>query len=119
MPMNRETGKDRWRRIPKEYFKKRDRLQSLKLQLSALAFLGVIAWWAAGIDWKGGADASSTTDLNGLRANHGELARVHTAWANQCNACHVPFEPIDGRGLFESTASVDNRSSDKLCTTQR
>jgi hypothetical protein len=117
MPTNRETGKDRWRRIPKEYFKKRDRLQSLKLQFSALAFIGVIAWWASGIDWKGGTDVSASTDLNGLRANHGELARVHTAWANQCNACHVPFEPIDGRGLFATTSAVDNRSSDKLCMT--
>jgi predicted CXXCH cytochrome family protein len=115
MPMNRETGKDRWRRIPKEYFKKRDRLQSAKLQLSALAFVLVIAWWVLGIDWKG--QSESSTDLNGLRANHGELASVHNAWANQCNACHVPFEPIDGRGLFASSSSVENRSSDKLCMT--
>ncbi len=113
MAMKRETGKDRWRRIPKNYFKSRDRLQNLKLQLSVLATVLSIAWFASGINWTGSSDSS--TDLNGLRANHGELNRVHAAWANKCDACHVPFEPIDGRPLFSSVASVENRSSDKLC----
>jgi hypothetical protein len=111
--MKRETGKDRWRRIPKNYFKTRDKIQSAKLWLSAVALVLSVAWWASGIDWKGG--SPSTTDLNGLRANHGELNRVHSAWTNQCDACHVPFEPIDGRPLFSSKSSSDNRSSDKLC----
>jgi hypothetical protein len=113
MPMTRETGKDRWKKVPKDYFKKRDRLQNLKLQLSGLACVLALGWWAIGVDWTGG--RSSSNDLNGLRANHGELARVHTAWANKCETCHVPFEPIDGRPLLSSKSVAEGRSSDKLC----
>jgi hypothetical protein len=115
MPMNRETGKDRWRRIPKDYFKTRDRLQGAKLQLSFVAFVLSLAWVVLGVDWKGKNPLTSTTDLNSLRANHGTLARAHAAWDTKCDACHVPFEPIDGRSLFASTSSASNRSSDKLC----
>ena len=116
MPINRETGKDRWRRVPKDYFKGRDRLQTTKLFFSTLAFILSLSWLASGIDWKNPAGWKST-DGNSLRANHGPLARVHAAWDNQCEACHVPFEPIDGRGLFASASSPSNRSSDQLCMT--
>lgn len=115
MPTQRETGKDRWRRVPKNYFKSPDRLQRAKLLGSALALVLALGWFALGIDWKSPASTFSSTDLNSLRANHGTLARVHATWDNKCEACHVPFEPIDGRSLFASTSSVPNRSSDKLC----
>ena len=50
---------------------------------------------------------SSSTDLNSLRANHGELAQVHLAWEKKCDACHEPFKPINGRGLLSSTSSTE------------
>ena len=112
MPMKRETGKDRWKRVPKDYFKKPDGITKAKLWLSGLACVAALGWWASGVDWSG--DKASTTDLNSLRTNHGEVARVHAAWENKCDACHEPFQPIDGRGLFSSTAVAD-QSSDKLC----
>ncbi len=114
MPMNRETGKDRWRRVPKDYFKKSDRLQNTRFLFSVLAIVLSLGWFASGVDWKSPASLKST-DANSLRANHGTLARVHAAWDNKCEVCHVPFEPIDGRGLFASTSSASNRTSDKLC----
>jgi hypothetical protein len=112
MPMKRETGKDRWRRVPKDYFKKRDSIQNAKLLFSGL--LGILALGYAAWGFKK-SEGTSTTDLNGLRANHGELARVHAAWENRCDACHVPFEPIDGRPLLSSKSAAEGRSSDKLC----
>ncbi len=115
MPTNRETGKDRWRRVPKDYFKERDRLQKSKLLLSSLALhpaAGLVpprgSTGDAATSWK-------ATDTNSLRANHGTLARVHAAWDNKCDACHVPFEPIDGRPLFASASTPATRTSDKLC----
>jgi hypothetical protein len=114
MPMNRETGKDRWRRIPKDYFKGRDRLQTWKLSFWVLALILAVGWFALGVDWKNPTNLKAT-DVNSLRANHGTLAWVHEAWDNKCEACHVPFEPIDGRSLFASASSPSNRSSDKLC----
>lgn len=114
MPMNRETGKDRWRRVPKNYFKTRDRLQAAKLQLSAVALVLALGWAALGFDWKGFRPLTAN-DGNSLRANHGTLAKAHASWDNRCDACHVPFEPIDGRALFASTSSAPNRSGDRLC----
>src|ERR1700733_4797578 len=99
MPMNRETGKDRWRRIPKNYFKGQDWLQRSKLLFSTLAVVLAVGWFASGVDWKNPVSLKST-DVNSLRANHGTLAWVHASWDNKCDVCHVPFEPIDGRGLF-------------------
>ena len=114
MPMNRETGKDRWKRVPKDYFRTPDRLQRTKLRLSALACVLALGWWAIGVDWTG--KGASSTDTNSLRANHGELARVHTAWENKCDACHKAFEPIDGRPLLSSkSAPSGQRKSDHLC----
>jgi hypothetical protein len=114
MSMMRETGKDRWRRVPKDYFKGPDRLQGAKLLLWLLAFVLSLGWFASGIDWTNPTSWTST-DGNSLRANHGTLARVHAAWDHQCDACHVPFEPIDGRALFASASSPSTRSSDQLC----
>src|SRR3954453_22646368 len=99
MPMKRETGKDRWRRVPKDYFKKRDSIQNAKLLFSGL--LGVLAIGYAAWGFKS-SEGTSASDLNGLRANHGELARAPAAWENRCAACHAPFEPIDGRPLLSS-----------------
>jgi len=115
MPMHRETGEDRWKRIPKDYFKKPDGLQKAKLRLTGLAFVLALGWWAAGVDWDG--RGRSATDLNSLRADHGELARVHSAWDRKCDACHVPFEPIDGRPRLAPASNSPGRSGDKLCTT--
>jgi len=114
MPTNRETGKDRWKRVPKDYFKKPDRLQRTRLRLSLLALVLSLGYVAAGLGRSGGRDGSST-DGNSLRANHGDLARVHAAWENRCEACHVPFEPIDGRGLLASATTAPGRSGDTLC----
>jgi hypothetical protein len=110
------TGKDRWRRVPKDYFKKPDQIQRAKLGLSALAAVAAVAWWAFGVDWAGRRPAGAT-DLNGLRANHGELNRAHAAWEDRCEACHVPFEPINGRPLLSSKSNPASRSSDQLCAT--
>ncbi|WP_435010387.1 hypothetical protein P12x_001651 [Tundrisphaera lichenicola] len=113
MPTIRETGKDRWKKVPKDYFKKPDALQRTKLKFSALALLLALGWGASGIDWtRSSGPASSVLDL---RANHGTLAKVHAAWDNKCEACHVPFEPIDGRPLLASKSDSASRTSDKLC----
>jgi Cytochrome c7 and related cytochrome c len=113
MPTNRETGKDRWKRVPKDYFKKPDGLQRTKLRFSALALFLVLAWCALGMDWTG--RSGKFTSALDLRANHGTLAKVHSAWDHKCEACHVPFEPIDGRPLLATSSSAVSRTSDRLC----
>jgi hypothetical protein len=111
--MMRETGKDRWNRIPKDYFKKSDKIHRTKFLLSVGALVLALGWWASGQDWTG--SWIRTTDLNSLRTNHGPVAEVHRSWENKCEVCHVPFEPIDGRPLLSSVSTPASRSSDQLC----
>ena len=113
MPTIRETGKDRWKRVPKNYFKKPDGLQRVKLRLSVLALALALAYCAWGMDWS--KRAITSTDRLSLMANHGVLAKVHSAWDRKCEACHVTFEPIDGRPLLASTSTAASRTSDQLC----
>jgi nitrate/TMAO reductase-like tetraheme cytochrome c subunit len=117
MATNRETGKDRWKRVPKDYFKKADGLQRTKLKFSALALFLVLACCALGMDWswiRTGKSGEFTPGLD-LWANHGTLAQVHSAWDHNCKACHVPFEPIDGRPWLATSSTAAYRTSDQQC----
>jgi hypothetical protein len=114
MAIHRETGKDRWRRVPKDYFRSPDRLQSAKRFASGLACLLALGWFASGFDIRQPFNGLAT-DANSLRANHGTLARVHATWDNRCEACHIPFESIHGEALFASSSTPSSHSSDKLC----
>jgi len=114
MSFNRETGKDRWNRVPKDYYKHRDPIPTWKILLSTGALVLSLAWLSSGVDWAR-PTSWKATDRNSLRANHGTLTRAHSLWDSQCDACHIPFEPIDGRALFSSVSSPSSRSSDKLC----
>ena len=110
----RETGKDRWRRVPKDYFRSLDRLQSAKRLASGLACVLALGWFVSGLDLSRPFDRFAT-DANSLRASHGTLARVHATWDNHCEACHVPFESIHGKAPFASASMPLSHSSDKLC----
>ena len=117
MPIKRETGKDRWSRISKDYFRSRDQIQTAKHTLALVAVVVSVGWWLAGMSWRSTEGSSSRlSELNSLRANHGELNRVHSAWAQKCDACHVPFEPIDGRPILGLLSSTGSRASDQQCS---
>ncbi len=90
----RETGKQRTGRINLDYYKTRDRLTRGKLWLSVVAALAVV-FWVSGLGWdvRGWANRSERT-LSLITP--GPLARVHATWDAECEACHVPFTPIDG-----------------------
>jgi predicted CXXCH cytochrome family protein len=83
----RETGKQRAARIPLDYFKHPDRLVRTKYQLTFLAIFAAVAFWAIG--WLLG-------DRGRVQYSHGPVNVVHAAWETNCEACHVPFEPIRG-----------------------
>ncbi len=107
----RETGKRRAKRIPTDYFKKPDALQRWKLRLTGLALILAIAWWVTGLDFAKGGRSSEVGDL---RASHGTLAEVHSAWDAKCDACHVPFESLGSVPGLARSASV-GAVSDQLC----
>jgi hypothetical protein len=83
-----ETGKQRAARIPLDYYKKSDRLERWKLWLGLAALLATGGWLAAGL---------LRDDRGRGYYSRGPVATVHVAWESNCNACHVPFTPINGQ----------------------
>src|SRR3954465_3660847 len=112
-----ETPKQRALRIPLDYAYQLHWVGQWKLVLAFLAAISTSAYcvWVA-----------MTPEGNQSQLNPGTLAGVHTAWANDCQACHVPGIPL--RGDADGTlmlaplltgAKIDphDRASDKKCTT--
>jgi predicted CXXCH cytochrome family protein len=90
----RETSKQRSLRIPLDYARRPDRLARAKFRLSVAAAV-LTLWWLSGLGW----DVrlwSRRAERSREMATHGPLAKPHAAWDTSCDACHVPFTPIDG-----------------------
>ena len=117
MSIDRETGKDRWRRVPKDYFRQPDPFRRTRLRLSVLALVAALGWWASGLDWFHG--GTTQNDAGRWRVSRGPVARVHATWDRQCDACHVPFAAIDGRPLLASLglAGVGSSRDEKAVLT--
>jgi hypothetical protein len=100
-----KTGKQRATRIPLDYYRHRDRLESWKRWLTGGAFLLVLGWVLSGLVW---------TDQGRLRYSRGPLATVHATWETKCDACHVAYEPMSGENWM-SRVVVDAHTSDEQC----
>lgn len=109
--MANETGKRRAKRIPTDYFKKPDPIQKWKLRLTGIALVAAVGWWATGVDFASGLKSSEVGDL---RASHGTLAEVHSAWDAKCDACHVSFASLNSAEMLTKTGAT-GPVSDKLC----
>lgn len=97
-----ETGKQRAARIPLDYFKRSDRIQRWKVWLTAAAAALVLIWWAS--TWVRGERGRSVH-------SPGQLAMVHATWETECQACHVPFQPLASKLGLSSDAhhAMDQR----------
>lgn len=91
-----QTGKQRARQIPLDYYKHDDALVRWKRLLAWAALFATIAWWASGLELtsRGGRMIVQQSDRGRLRESRGPVARVHATWEAQCSACHVSFSPI-------------------------
>lgn len=96
MAIPRETGRQRAMRIPMDYFKRANPLERGKLWLAFIAVVGTLAWIGYSL-------------AQGERGNkvfsRGDLASVHSAWNNTCEACHVDFNPITRHTFLSSPAA--------------
>jgi hypothetical protein len=110
----RQTGKQRSVRIPLDYFQKPDRLTRGKVWLSGVA-VALCVLWILGIGWNP-RDWSSAGMRSRALASHGTLARVHATWDNACEACHMPFAPIDGSSWAAKLVG-NAQASDDRCRT--
>src|SRR4051812_7511129 len=107
-----ETSKKRTVRIPLDYYKRRDRLASWRLILSAMAVV-TAGVWASGIGWDFWSASGRESRARRL-ATHGPLARPHATWDAECEACHAPFRPI-GLSTWARPVLGDSSRSDALC----
>src|SRR4051794_19871465 len=82
-----ETSKVRQGRIPLDYFKTLDAVTWSKLILLVLGVMLTVGWIVWGLQRPDRGEAAHAP---------GPVAAVHAAWADNCNACHVPFTPIRG-----------------------
>lgn len=102
-----ETGKQRAVRIPLDYYKKADGLSRWKLWLTALALIVGVGWWVSGM---------FGSDGGNLRYSRGPVASVHATWEQNCEACHVPFRPVGGKGnWFGSSLFGSAKTTDLQC----
>ena len=111
MPL-RETSRQRSSRIPLDYFKRRDAIARWKLWLSLAAAL-VVGAWLTGLGW----DFRAWTlraERSRVLASRGPLNRAHAMWDAECEACHIPFTPING-SAWTSRYVANSRASDARC----
>ena len=85
-PPRRQTGRQRAARIPLDYYKGRDGLGRLRLGLVLLAPVAALGWWFGSGALRGG--------RSDVLASHGPIWAGHAMWENDCETCHVPFQPI-------------------------
>ncbi len=91
-----ETGKRRRSRIELGYYRAPDALSRWRTRLCLIALLAAAGWLAAAT-FAGRNIVSHAWLLEPRRlASKGPLARPHAIWDSTCEACHIPFAPING-----------------------
>src|SRR4029453_8661357 len=90
------SGKARAVRIPLDYFKKPDRFSKWRKWLTVAALIAA-GWWLGGLGW-GPPGSQGWGDRPRLLATQGPRARPHAPLDARCEACHVPFRPVNGSG---------------------
>ena len=103
----RETGKQRAIRIPLDYYKQRSPLDRWKLWLAAAALVVSLGWWAS---------AYAFPSKGNTKYSHGPVIWAHAAWEAKCEACHLPFSPINGNDWAAAyMVGGHARASEFLC----
>ncbi|HET6574314.1 MAG TPA: hypothetical protein VFG68_11960 [Fimbriiglobus sp.] len=90
------TSKQKSARIDWGYFNRRGQLARVRRWLWVAALAVVVApllLATVAAAWTGDPPAPLAAI-----ASRGPLTSPHAAWDNRCDACHVPFEPINGDG---------------------
>lgn len=79
-------------RANRRYFLRGTAVGSVKVRLSILCLLASLAWVAV---------AASSRERRDKLCTHGAISKAHAPWADQCDACHVPFDGKNA-GLFDT-----------------
>jgi predicted CXXCH cytochrome family protein len=110
--MPRETGKQRHSRIELDYYQRADALARRRRRIVGLVLALVLLWLVVAPFWNRGRSAPRVFQWKQL-ASHGELAHAHAPWEARCEACHVPWAPVDGSRWSPLRPGV--MATDRLC----
>ena len=110
--MPRETGKQRKARIEPDYFARPDPLARRRRRILTAVLIAIAAALVLAPSWTRDRASPRIFVWNGL-ASHGELARPHASWEGRCEACHVPWTPINGSRW--SPLAAGSREGDRRC----
>lgn len=107
MPPPETTARRASRIKDRFYFQKWNRFERWKWGLSIVLFGAALLAAAAGI----------FLPRHGTHFyTHGPVAAVHAAWEDRCDACHEPFQPVNGNDwLAERFGRVSDRGSNARC----
>ena len=111
-----ETSKQRRSRIDLTYYRRPDAQLKRRRRLTLLALVIAGGWFAAAPLWGRGRDAGVRFFQHASLASKGPLARAHAIWDANCEACHVPFSPVNG-SRWSPTLLVGSRVGDESCRT--
>jgi hypothetical protein len=111
-----ETSKQRQSRIDLGYYRFPDAQARRRGRLTLLALLIAGGWILAAPIWGRGRDAGVRLFQQGALASKGPLARPHAIWETQCEACHVPFTPVNG-SRWSPSLRTGSHAGDDQCRT--
>jgi predicted CXXCH cytochrome family protein len=111
-----ETGKQRQSRIDLGYYRLPDAQARRRGRLTLLAVLLAGGWIAAAPIWGRGRGAGVRFFQQGSLASKGPLARPHAMWETHCEACHVPFTPVNG-SRWSPSVRTGSHAGDEQCRT--
>ena len=112
-----ETGKQRQTRIELKYYKRPDAIARWRARLIVITVALVGLWFALAPIWDRRAEAPIRLFEWNRLASPGPLARVHSTWESRCEACHVPFQPLNEshRTPFAATNTSESNQRCQAC----
>jgi Cytochrome c7 and related cytochrome c len=109
-----ETGKQRQTRIELQYYKRPDAMARWRARLILATIILASLWFGLAPIWDRRAAGPIRLFQWERLASPGPLARVHSMWESSCEACHVPFRPLNDSHVTP-LASADTRLSNERC----
>ncbi len=111
-----ETSKLRKSRINLTYYRTPDALWRRRRRLIAAALVLSVGWFVAAPLWGRGRGDGVRLFRPSSLASKGPVARVHSTWDANCEACHLPFAPVVG-SRWSPTLASDTAASNAKCQT--
>jgi hypothetical protein len=108
-----ETGKQRQTRIELKYYKRPDAIARWRARIILITVALAGLWFALAPVWERRTSAPVRLFEWDRLASPGPLARVHSTFESRCDACHVPFQPMNASHLTPFAAAKTSESNQR------